>query len=81
MILNFEAEIGGKLYDCDAGVTPGKDGVNVVELLEVRLVGENGTSFAVVQHERLPYEVLTELKTRASDERQEQVEEQVETME
>ena len=72
MILNFEAEIGDKLYDCDAGVSSGSDGGLVVDLLEIRLVGEDGASFSVVKN--LPGEVLAELRILAAAERHGQIE-------
>lgn len=69
MIFNFEVEIGDKLYDCDA-----EDGSDEIELLEIRLVGEDGSSFVVVRAEELADEVLVEIKAAAEADRQEQVE-------
>lgn len=69
MIFNFDVEIGDALYDCDA-----QDGPDQIDILEIRLVGEDGVSFVVVKPETLAAEVLTELKAAAEADRQEQVE-------
>lgn len=72
MILNFEAELAGETYDCDADVCyrAGYTGDGeiladpVVRLIEVRLVGED-ERFVVVDQTVLAPGLVEELKKRA----------------
>ncbi len=70
MIFNFDVEIGGALYDCDAQ----GDMEGGIDLLEIRLVNEDGSSFVVVKREDVPDEVLVKLAAEAGAERELQLE-------
>lgn len=70
MIFNFDVEIGGALYDCDAQ----SNMEGGIDFLEIRLVNEDGSSFVVVKREDVPAEVLAGLAAEANCERQLQLE-------
>ena len=70
MIFNFDVEIGGALYDCDAQ----GNAAGGIDILEIRLVNEDGSSFVVVGREEVSAEVLAGLTAEANAERQLQLE-------
>lgn len=72
MIFNFEHEVGGELFDCDAEARVAGHDQLAMELVEVRHV--IGDGYNVVPLDRLRDDLRTELLARASAEHRQQVE-------
>lgn len=62
-VVSFEVDIGDVLYDCDASVSPAS---GEAELLEVRIVGDDGLAFEVAAVESLDRTLVLELVRRAT---------------